>query len=432
VLLYSSADESRWCSLVDKSAAESAADVSPEVVAAQKALIKQMAALARGAVCRHKALSEHFGQAYAPPSPMPPAGAGCGACDVCLQELDEIDGALVIAQKIVSCVARLRGPGGQGAYGAAYVAAVLRGSASAKVVERGHHGLSTFGILREMPRDVLGSCIAQLVDAGVLEREDGEFPVVRLGPKAGGVLKGTAGVRLLRQKSAAEEAATGGETRRAGRGAVEELSASERGLFERLRVVRREVAEGMGVPPYVVFGDAALTEMARVRPGSVGAFSAVRGVGRAKLEKFGERFVGEIAAYCGEHGLGLDAAEGARPRPGLVEERAGAARVTAGSREAGAMFARGSSVEDVCAAMGRAPSTVRGYLEDFVREVKPASIGAWVDAGTYARVLAAAEETGSGGAGARLKPIFEQLGGEVGYDAIRLVLTHARVVGPGQ
>jgi len=203
----------------------------------------------------------------------------------------------------------------------------------------------------------------------------------------------------------------------------------------------------MGMPPYVVFGDTALDEMARVRPASIDGFARIKGVGLAKLEQFGERFVAAIGAYCREHGLALDAAAGSRMlgagssagdggggRPVLVIDDA-APRISPGSKGAAAMFARGSSVEEVAAATGRAASTVRGYLEDFVRETKPGSIGAWVDAGTYARVAEAFEKTGGGGGGGAgggaLKPAFEELGGEVGYDVIRLVLTHRRAVGAG-
>ncbi|MBY0261934.1 MAG: RecQ family ATP-dependent DNA helicase, partial [Phycisphaerales bacterium] len=436
VLLYSSADEVRWCQLVDRSAAESEIDVSPEVIAAQKELIKQMHSLAKGAQCRHKALSEHFGQAYMPPADDVTGGPGigCGACDVCLQELDEIDGSQTIAQKIVSCVARLRGTSGLSAYGSAYVVDVLRGSGQAKILERRHHELSTFGLLRDMPKDVLASCVAQLVDAGALEREPGEFPVLTLGPKAAAVLKGTHPVRLLRQKSAPEEAADrkrGGRQREAfGTPSVKlDLSADERALFDHLRQLRKDIAAGMGMPPYVVFGDTALEEMARVRPGSLSSFASIRGVGQAKLEQFGDRFVAAVSDYCRGHGLALDAAAGSRPRPALAErsqaDGAAAAPLSAGSKNASAMFDRGSSVEEVCAATGRAPSTVRGYLEDYVREAKPASIGAWVDTKTYERVVQAFERTGS----FALKPAFEELGGEVAYDTIRLVLTHKRISG---
>lgn len=438
VLLYSSSDAAKWIQLTERSAAGSDVYVSPKVVEAQKELILQMQRLANSARCRHRALTEHFGQVYEPPVRVlgvegveegAGAAAGCGACDVCLAELEEVPGAQVIAQKIVSCVARLRGPSGVNAYGAAYVCDVLRGSRSAKIIERGHDGLSTFGLLKEMSKEVLASYIAQLVDTGALTRDAGEYPVIMLGEHAMGVVKNTHRVRLLRQREAPEEAERRGKRGKAGPRA--ELSREESGLFEDLRALRKELATTMGVPPYVVFGDTALEAMARARPTTLANFAEIRGVGQAKLEQFGEKFTAAVAAYCKEHGLATDVkAEMHEPESaaavGLVGGSAGGSpTLTANARSAGKLFARGYTLAEVCAQTGRAASTVCGYLEDYVRETKPATMDPWVDAATYARVLRAFHATGA----STLKPVFEELGGEVEYNTIRVVLAHYKAVG---
>lgn len=324
VLLYSSSDMVRWSQLVQRSAQESEVDVSPEVIQAQLDLLAQMQQIASGARCRHRALSAYFGQSYLEPN--------CGACDFCLDELEEVPDSSVVAMKIVSCVARLKD-----AYGAAYVADVLRGSGQSKIIQRGHHTLSTFGLLRDTPREGILNAINQLVDQGVIVREAGEFPVLRCSAESLRVLKGERAVRLLRQRASNEEA-SGGEReyshgasaqgslprdsrqrKRKSAGGVggaggggAELLADERGLFESLRALRRSIAEKLGVPPYVVFSDATLQEISKVRPGSLETLARVKGVGSAKLEQFGERFVDDVRSYCVSNALALDAAIGSR------------------------------------------------------------------------------------------------------------------------
>lgn len=437
VLLYSSIDAAKWIQLIERSAADSEVDVSSETINAQIELVQQMQRLASGALCRHKTLSEHFGQAYEQPNldEAKPRHGLCGACDVCLNELEEVPEAVTIAKKIASCVARLRGDSGSGAFGSAYIIEVLRGANSAKIIERKHHTLTTYGLLRDQPKDVLSSCIAQLVDADVLTRDTGEFPVVRLGPKAADLFKDRFAPRLLRQREAAGSTSSPSLGRKKQRAATAgpapartELSPQEFALFEHLRHIRRVIAGEMGVPPYVVFGDTALDEMCRVRPGSLESFACIRGVGSAKLQSFGERFVAEIVTHCQQHGLALDVQPGSRPRSvpasmaPIAEQDTPA--ITASSRQAAPLFAKGHTIEEVCQALGRRPSTVCGYLEDFIRETKPPSIARWVDGATAARIREAAHATGRSG----MKPIFEHLGGEVGYDAIRFVLAHERTM----
>jgi ATP-dependent DNA helicase RecQ len=189
----------------------------------------------------------------------------------------------------------------------------------------------------------------------------------------------------------------------------------DKGLFERLRVLRRSLAEERQVAAFIIFSDATLRELARVRPSTLAAFGKVKGVGERKLAECGPRFVAEIAAYCKEQGIVADVAPES-PRRQLALQP-----IRASSRQAYVLFDRGLSIEEVASTMGRARSTVASYLEDYVAEKKPASIDAWVTDATYERTLAAAKKTG----GSLLKPVFEALDGEVSYDDIRLVMRHA-------
>ena len=279
VLLYSAADAMRWEGLIDKSAAE--AERSEEVAAAMKHLLKQMRQLCARQQCRHRMLTEYFGQSY--------PKANCGACDMCLDETDDIPDATVTAQKILSCVARV-----QERFGAQHVIDVLRGADSERVRQCRHDTLSTYGLMKDMDKKTLTNFVFQLVDQGLLVRSDGEYPLLQLNAASWEVMHGKRRVRLIQPKA-------GGVKRT--RTEKVEWEGVDRGLFESLRALRREIAADRGVPAFVIFGDATLRELARTRPASLDAFSGVRGVGQRKVTDLGERFVQHIVKYCNERGL---------------------------------------------------------------------------------------------------------------------------------
>ena len=409
VLLYSSSDTVKWSQLMERSSTEA---VVPEaVVQAQRELLYQMQRFCAGARCRHQALSAYFGQ---------DCPANCGACDVCNAELEVFPDSTTVARKILSCVARLRDP-----FGAAYVADVLRGSNSARVTARGHHHLSTWGLLKEVEKDTLVSLIDQLVDLGALDRELGPYPVLRLAPVSGPILKGNLPVRLLRVRPSEVLVATDRKRRR-DQGA--DLTADEQYIFEALRLLRRALADERGVPPFVIFGDAPLVEMARIRPGSLANFATIKGVGHAKLEQFGERFLQAVALASRERGLDLDSGRGdvvpvptgAPDAPERIAKKS--KQVSKSRQEAFALFALGKSIIEVASLLGRAESTTEEYLGEWIAIEAPPSVAPWVDPATYDRIRDAASKAGHG----RMKPIFDELGGSVGYGTIRVVMAHLR------
>ena len=410
VLLYSSADAMRWGQLAEKSAAESTVEVPPEVLLAQQELTRQMQQLASGMRCRHRALSEYFGQPYTPPR----GGGGCNACDVCNQELEEVEDATTVARKILSCVARLRGSRGD-SFGAAYIAEILRGSKSKRVLERGHQELSTWGLLPNVGKDTIVSFIDQLVDLGALSRDGGKYPVIRIEGPAGPILRGEEPVHLLRARAPEVLARSDRKRRRVDGSRDRPLSAQEAALFEVLRKLRREIATELKVPPYIVFGDAPLQEMARARPATLTAFSGIKGVGGAKLEQFGERFVGAIDDWCAAQG----GVAGGRAPPAVYGQAA--ARPPSEARVwAFAMFEAGEDLDTVATAVGRTRTTVGQYLVEWIRQEVPPDLAPWVSEADYDVVAEVSDRLGHG----RLKPIFETLGGAISYESIRLVVAH--------
>jgi ATP-dependent DNA helicase RecQ len=280
VLLYSAADVIRWESLIEKSGAE--AHSAKEAITAGGALLSHMRRLCTTVQCRHRSLSEYFGESY--------LNSSCQACDVCLHEVDDLVDATVTAQKILSCVARV----GE-SFGAEHVIDVLMGANTERVRRWHHERLSTYGLMKDSERKTLGNILYQLIDAGVLERTAKDRPVLRLNDASHEVLRGRRTVQLLPPK-----------TRVAGSRIAERLWEDvDRGLFESLRSLRRQIADERSVPAYVVFSDATLRDMARLRPSTMAGLLNVRGVGDRKLADFGQRFLDAIITYCRANRLAL-------------------------------------------------------------------------------------------------------------------------------
>jgi ATP-dependent DNA helicase RecQ len=188
----------------------------------------------------------------------------------------------------------------------------------------------------------------------------------------------------------------------------------EQGLLESLRILRRQVADERNVPAYVLFGDATLREMARVRPGSPGALLGIRGVGERKLADLGERFLELIATYCRTNNLPLDTAINSRSR----QERIRKPNDT--KEMAFELFAKGASVEQVAAKTGRVLGTTWGYLAEFIQIHRQERLDPWIDSKTYRAVADAVKDSGI----AYLRPIFDKLDGKVPYEQIRVVVAH--------
>lgn len=281
VLLYSAADTLRWDSLIEKSALE--AKEPAEVIAASRQLLDHMRRLCNGIQCRHKMLSEYFGQDYDNPS--------CGACDVCLNEVEGLADASVTAQKILSCVYRA----GE-RFGAEHIVDVLLGANTERVRRWNHEKLSTHGLLKGTERKTLTNLIYQLIDAGLLERSSDERPVLKLNAASWEVMRNQRQVRLVQAKEKLQKT----------RFDENSWDGVDAGLFEYLRNLRREIASERNVPAYVIFSDATLRDMARQRPNSTTAMLGVRGVGEKKLADLGDRFVSEIKSYCQKNGLKIN------------------------------------------------------------------------------------------------------------------------------
>jgi ATP-dependent DNA helicase RecQ len=273
VLVYSVADFLKWRVMLERNG---------ELTDARRALLRDMERYAAGVGCRHRRLVEYFNQPY--------DKADCGACDYCLGELESAPDAFVIARKILSCVARV----GQ-RFGAAHVANILCGSESEPIIKRRHHELSTFGLLRDAPAAEVRGYIEQLTADGLLRQTDEPYPVLALTGSGVALLKDAGArpeLRLARQRRITKD-----HRAERARPATESWKDVDHDLFDRLRAVRLRLARDRGVPPYVIFHDTTLRELARLKPRTVDALHDVYGIGARKAAQLGEAFVEAIQAY---------------------------------------------------------------------------------------------------------------------------------------
>ena len=330
--------------------------------------------------CRRAYLLRYFGEEW--------EEVNCGGCDVCLADTGEFD-ATVIAQKILSAVIRT----GE-RFGIAHVAAVLRGSRAKKVIDAGHDKLSVYGVAPDFSRDEIRSISRQLIDVGLLVQADGEYRTLAVTAAGREFLRSRATLRLTRKKE------------RANMGSLE----YDRGLFDLLRDVRRALAKERGVPPYVVFGDASLVQMAYFAPQSRESFARITGVGATKLEEYGEVFVKHISEYAEEHGL----EERQRPL---------ASRKPRSVRRPGSTYAKtlellrqGMPLTEIADQRGLSPGTVIGHLERLADHGEEIDVRHLLEPERFDSIKRAFERAET----PWLSEVKDALGGEYSYDEIRL------------
>jgi ATP-dependent DNA helicase RecQ len=350
-----------------------------------------MLAYAEAGGCRRVPLLGYFGEGY--------GAAGCENCDNCLKGEDEAQDDLTIpAQKFLSCVKRT----GE-IFGMNHVIDVLRGSQSQKVLARRHDRLSTYGVGGEFSKKEWQYLARQFIQQGLLV-QDMEHGSLRLTPLAYEVFRGHEVRGALPE---AEPVAR--------RSAPEQ--AYDRELFALLRARRLALAEAAGVPPYVIFSDRTLAEMATYYPQSRDSLVQMHGVGDVKAAKYADEFLPIIRSYCQEHGV-----EEQRKRDGKSGRKSRAmsreTRINAILND----YKSGLATAEIADQLGIKEDTVLRYL------VKAVSSGASIPVdglrhrstlpvATQEQVLAAFAKRGP----EFLRPVYDELDGEVDWTELRIL-----------
>jgi ATP-dependent DNA helicase RecQ len=280
-MAYGLADVVNQRRMIDESPA------AEEFKRGQRGKLDALLTLAEAHDCRRVRLLAYFGEASERCAPYQ------NACDNCLSPPATWD-ATEAARKALSCVYRFHQNGGQ-RYGAAHLIDVLRGKATDKVVQRGHEGLSTFGIGADIAEAQWRVVLRQLIALGYL-RTEGEYNTLELTATAREVLRGEVPMLLRQPSDTPKRSGKTGRVTRAARGGKDKppplpLDAEALARFEALKAWRAEIAREHNLPAYIVFHDATLAEMAQNRPESMDALAQISGVGAKKLEAYGREIL---------------------------------------------------------------------------------------------------------------------------------------------
>jgi ATP-dependent DNA helicase RecQ len=235
-----------------------------------QAKTEQMLALCRSSQCRRQELLRYFGETY--PS------SNCNSCDRCLDSTENDE--TIVAQQILSCVYRLKHQ-----FGIKHVIEVLRGAKTKMIFDRGHDRLSTYNLMPQYSEDDLRYYISILIEKGLLERSEGEYPVLRWTATSPNVTSGKLKVMMPKRTLKVAKSKKGNDLQ------------CDRVLFSELSRLRQKYAQEMRVPAFVIFGDRSLIEMARVYPTNRETMLKINGVGPAKWERYGQSFLDVIKQH---------------------------------------------------------------------------------------------------------------------------------------
>src|SRR6202789_678467 len=258
--------------------------------------LRQVLNYAESTECRRAIQLRYLGEDFAVP---------CGACDNCCEPRVMQDWSTE-ARQFMSCIARLAQRGQR--FGAAHIIDILRGARNDRVLSRGHDSLSVYGIGKQRSVDEWRSLARALLHQGLIDETQDGYPVLSLNAQSGPVLRQELVVRIAAPPkrsrtragsgTAADSAAVAGAV--AGTRTTAAASPQSSALFERLRALRKRLADEHGLPPYVVFHDATLREMAERRPLTLNDFAELPGVGHAKLARYGDQFIAVVREHQDE------------------------------------------------------------------------------------------------------------------------------------
>nr|MBS0037006.1 DNA helicase RecQ [Saprospiraceae bacterium] len=331
-------------------------------------------------VCRRKFILNYFDEK---------ANDYCGNCDFCLNEFTEQE-ATIQAQMALSAVVRLRER-----FGISYVIDFLRGSASQKI-KPFHREIPTFGVGEKWSQNQWYQVVKSLIQQNYLARDGGKYPVLKLTEKSGDILRGREKFYFYIKK---EKVLT----------AVEDKPGElpfEKDLFERLRVLRKKLADEEGVPPFVVFSDKTLRDLATFQPQNLEEMLNISGFGQVKLQKYGRHFLDEVTSYTELHGK-------SSPTPLRKKVTSSQRKSTSPSDtllETKRLIKAGLNTEEIAAERGLAESTVEKHLAYWLAQ-KEAPLDQFVNPEVIELIKNACQTHDI----LKLKPLKDYLGAKVSY-----------------
>jgi len=384
-LLYSRGDIPKMAFFIEK--------IDDEFVKSQNyRSLEKMAAYASVLSCRRKSILNHFGENL--------QGDNCGTCDVCMSNQDTVD-ITKEAQMLLSAVAR----SGE-RFGAVHIVDIVTGADTKQIRAQGHNTLKTYGVGKGKTKREWFDIVDILKVKGVLRQTDSQYPVLVLTGESDDVLFKGKKVEVLMRSAVQPK-----------RAAAKDQEQYDTGLFERLRALRRSIADDANVPPFVIFADSTLHEMARKFPISSGMLLGVTGVGNVKLERYGVQFIQTIQKYVTEFPDAAAKYMNHAKETHAVKRLQKADVLSPTVLDTWELLRKGLSMEETAVRRDLAVSTIIDHIEKLISHGKLTSIDPYMSPDRYGAIelLFRKNET------AALKPVVEASGGAVSYDDARLV-----------
>ncbi len=347
-----------------------------------EAKLKRMQQYAESYICRRKILLSYFNEHL---------DKDCGNCDVCKNPPKQFDGT-VLAQKAMSAISRLNQR-----VGMTMVIDVLRGSSRKDIIQRNYHKIKTYGAGANLSTGEWQQFILQLINMGYIEVAYDDFNILKLTPQSNDVLFNGKKVDLVRLSAIQQKGHQKKDAKKSKR--KHEIVRDE--LFEVLRQLRRNISRQKGVPPYLVFTDATLSEMSRLRPATEREMAEISGVGQKKLEQFGAIFINKILEF--------------------VKEKAAAGTKIPGTTTKTTLyyFNQGKSVDEISKERGLNTATIHSHLAALIEEGEQLDVSQYISKTEFEKVQYAVSATGNKD---NLKELFIDLNEEVPYFKIKYAL----------
>ncbi|MEG4170304.1 MULTISPECIES: DNA helicase RecQ [unclassified Microcoleus] len=335
--------------------------------------------------CRRTIQLSYFGDSFP---------GNCGTCDNCCNQ-KPVEDWTIEAMKFLSCVARC-----QEKFGMNHIIDVLRGSKNQKVLQYQHHQLSTYGIGKDRSADEWKKLSRSLLNQGFLEERTDGFPILKLNEKSWEIMK--------RQRTV--EIAI--EPQREVQAKVRSLAVEVEALFTILRTLRKQIADEQFVPPYVVFADKSLRDMAEKRPQTLREFEDVYGVGSNKRDKYGKVFLEAIRTFCQEQDLPTGAASSDVANLPNLPNIASYSQM-----QTWELYRQGLTVQGIANARGMSPNTISGHLIELMEMGREVDINLLVEPERQQAIVYAIEVMGD----EKLRAIYDFLEERYTFEEIKFV-----------
>jgi ATP-dependent DNA helicase RecQ len=351
--------------------------------------LRQVIDYAEGTVCRRTIQLSYFGEQFP---------GNCNNCDNC-RNPKPLEDWTVDAQKFLSCVARC-----QERFGTNHIIDVLRGSKGQRLIQKGHDRLSTYGIGKEKSVDQWRLLGRTLLQQGLVDETTDGYPVLKLNTRSWEVLRKQQSVFV----AVAPQQADSGDRR-----SQSTTSIDAEALFQRLRALRKRLADERAIAPYMVFADSTLKAMAQQQPQTLAEFAAISGVGSRKLLQYGDKFLSEIHGFRAEQGLPVVIAEESEVPLSISEDGVLAETLTATL----SLFQQGCTVAEIAQRRGFKPTTILSHLVELIEQGQPIELETLVPLDRQEVIRGAIAQVGA----TSLALIRNHLGETYSYDEIKLV-----------